>query len=1184
LRDLFDGLAKHASFRSVLAALRQHGPKQLHLSGLRPTAQALYTALLYKWTDRPVLLLTGSNSSAENFAEALGAFFELLDFPGHRGAPLVLPAHDVTPYDGLSPHAEIQEKRGIGLWRLAEREASVVVAPVASVLLRIAPSNLLQNLAWRIEIGDEFFQEDLVEGLVSVGYQRHEPVDMVGQFSVRGGILDIFSPEAANPVRIELFGDQVESIREFDPDAQKSIRSVDHASLLPLTEYPVPRRMPGSVATDVEEHSGSAGGEDDLPILAQGWEFSPEIARQRTAAILDLLDDPIVVWSEPAAIREQAEQWWESLEAARERSGPAPPAPDEFYLRWPEFVQRTATAQVIHLEQLGLEPAEERLEIPTQPTPRFQGNIAHCVRELQAQVKSGYRALVVASSLGDVERLAEIFSEFGITYQLGLKDPSKVSSPYLEEKAYLAGPVSSTVLVQGMIREGAVFPDSRTILYGSEDLFAASEMVARPEKRKSVVSTFLSDLQDLKEGDFVVHSEHGIGKYLGLRQIERVGRQEDLMLIEYADRAKLYLPLTRLDLVQKYHGAGGGAPQLDRLGGQTWQRTKQRVKAKLVDMADELLKLYAQRKLAEGFAFSPDGNWQREFEDAFAYTETPDQLQSIADIKRDMESPQTMDRLVCGDVGFGKTEVAMRAAFKALADDKQVAVLAPTTVLAFQHFETFRQRFASFPIETEMLTRFRTPAEIKQVLERLAAGKVDVVIGTHRLLSQDVVFHDLGLLIVDEEQRFGVRHKERIKQIRKNVDVITLTATPIPRTLHMSLVGLRDISIIQTPPKDRLSIHTVVAPFSDQIVRAALQQEVGRGGQIYFIHNRIETIWKLAAQLQELAPGIRIGVGHGQMSGKELETVMLKFMHHEYDMLVSTTIVENGLDIPLANTIIVNHADQYGLAELYQLRGRVGRSNRRAYAYLLVPEEKELSDVARKRLAALKEFSELGSGFKIAALDLELRGAGNLLGSQQHGHIAAVGFETYCRMLEDAVRELRGEEVEPEVRTALRLQVDIHIPPDYIADEAQRLQAYKRVAAIRGPEDRERVTAEMQDRYGPLPQPVSNLADYAWLKSRAESMRVEAIERHGSRLHVRFREDSKVDAQTLLQFVAETPGASFSPNGELRWDPAPETDTELLATLSVVLERLSSKPAAPTAADSSESNQAAQDRVRSRRR
>ena len=1156
LRDLFDGLAKHPSFQSVLAAIRKPGPVQLHLSGLGPTAQALYTALLYRFADRPILVLSATNSSADGLAETIGAFFALLELPAHRGAPFVFPAHDVTPYDGLSPHADIHEKRGIGLWRMAEKEASVVVAPVAGVLQRIAPANTLQNLAWRIEVGDEFYQEHLVEGLLSVGYRRHEPVDMVGHFSVRGGILDVYSPEVAYPVRIEMFGDEVESIREFDPDTQKSIRSVDQASLLPLAEYPLFR----SAADAGPKDGRAADGTEEAPILAQGWEFLPEAARQRSSSVLELLDDPILVWNEPAAVREQADQLWAELAVARERGDPESPPPETFYLPWDDFLKQAAAKQQIHLDQLGLEAAAERLEIPTQRTPRFQGNMAHCIRELQAQVKSGYRAVVVAASLGDVERLAEIFGEFGIAFQLGLKDPSKASSPYLEEKAYLAGPVTSTVLVQGAIREGAVFPDSHTILYGSEDLFAASEMVARPERRKSVASTFLSDLQDLKEGDFVVHAEHGIGRYLGLRQIERGSRQEDLMLIEYTDRAKLYVPLSRLDLVTKYHGAGGPPPQLDRMGGQTWQRTKSRVKAKLVDMADDLLKLYAGRKLAEGFAFSPDSNWQREFEDAFAYTETPDQLQTIADIKRDMESPQPADRLVCGDVGFGKTEVAMRAAFKALADDKQVAVLAPTTVLAFQHYETFRQRFASFPIETEMLTRFRSAAETKQILERLAAGKVDVIIGTHRLLSKDVQFSDLGLLIVDEEQRFGVRHKERIKQLRHNVDVITLTATPIPRTLHMSLVGLRDISIIQTPPKDRLSIHTVVAPSSDHIMRTALQQELGRGGQIYFIHNRIETIWRIAAHLQELAPGVRIGVGHGQMGGKELESVMLKFMHHEYDMLVSTTIVENGLDIPLANTIIINNADQYGLAELYQLRGRVGRSNRRAYAYLLVPEDKELSDIARKRLAALKEFSELGSGFKIAALDLELRGAGNLLGSQQHGHIGAVGFETYCRMLEDTVSELQGKEVEPQVRTALRLQVDIHIPPGYIAEEAQRLQAYKRVADVRTPEDRERVASELQDRYGPLPQPVANLADYALLKSRAEAMRIEAVERRAKKLFVRFREDSKVDARTLMQFVAQTPGASFSPNGELNWGPAPEDATEILATLSQALDRLALPP------------------------
>jgi transcription-repair coupling factor (superfamily II helicase) len=489
------------------------------------------------------------------------------------------------------------------------------------------------------------------------------------------------------------------------------------------------------------------------------------------------------------------------------------------------------------------------------------------------------------------------------------------------------------------------------------------------------------------------------------------------------------------------------------------------------DMAEELLKLYASRKLAKGFAFSTDSNWQREFEDAFEFTETRDQRSAIVDIKRDMENAEPMDRLLCGDVGFGKTEVVMRAAFKALGDGKQVAILAPTTVLAFQHYETFKRRFQPFPVRVAMLSRFVPAKELKQIVTDVAEGKVDIAIGTHRLLSKDVEFKDLGLVIVDEEQRFGVKHKERLKQLKQTVDVIAMSATPIPRTLHMSLLGLRDMSVIETPPKDRLAIQTVVAPMQPEMIRSALELELNRGGQVYFVHNRVDSIWARAAMLQELVPHARIGVGHGQMGEKELESTMLRFMRHEYDILVSTTIVENGLDIPLANTMIIEHADKYGLSELYQLRGRVGRSNRRAYAYLLVQPDTELSEVARKRLAALKEFSDLGAGFKIAALDLELRGAGNLLGGEQHGHINVVGFDMYTRMLEETVRELKGEEVPVEIHSALNLALDIRIPTDYITDENQRLRAYRRIAATHDPEERERIAKELEDRYGRRPRP-----------------------------------------------------------------------------------------------------------------
>ena len=1153
LRDLVGGLERHPAFQDLVRILGRPGPEKLQLSGLSTTGLALYATLLHIHTEKTVALVVGSSAVAEVLSETAAAVFELLEVSEHRVAPFVLPAHDVTPYDGLSPHPDISEKRGIGLWRMADQQASLVVVPVASALLQTASADFLRNLCWKIEVGDEFDLGDLETGLESVSFVRHEPVEMVGQFSLRGGIIDVYSPEASYPVRLEIFGDQVESIRHFDPNTQKSVQSIDQTLILPLTEYPFSSDLREEISGGDD---GSVEGPSDGPILPVGWEFHPEAAAPRSTALWQLLDRPLIIWSDSGSLEAEADKLQDRLKAAFERCEGAVQSPEAFYLSLERLRELASGFHQIEAERLGDDSSSQSFHISTQPTPRFRGNIAHCMRELQARVKDGSRVLVVVPSLGDVERLADVLNEYGITYQLGLRDPSKAGIPYLEEKAYLAGPVSQTVLAQASIREGAVFTDSRVVIYGAEDIFSPSTIVARPPRRKSAVSTFLADLEDLKPGDLVVHNEHGIGRYLEQKQIEHGSRQEDFMLIEYADRAKLYVPLARLDLIQRHHGAGGRTPPLDRMGGQTWSRTKSRVKARLVDMADELVKLYAERKLKTGFAFSTDSNWQREFEDAFEFVETPDQLHAVRDIKKDMESPETMDRLVCGDVGFGKTEVAMRAAFKALADGKQVALLSPTTVLAFQHYETFRQRFSPFPVEVEMLSRFRTARRQKEIIERLAAGKVDVAIGTHRLLSKDVVFNDLGLLIVDEEQRFGVRHKERLKQLKKNVDVLTLTATPIPRTLHMSFVGLRDISIIQTPPKDRLAIQTVVAPSSDRLVRAAIEQEIERGGQVYFVHNRVETIWAVASHLQELVPRARLGVGHGQMPARDLEDVMLKFMGHEYDVLVSTTIVENGLDIPLANTMLIDRADRYGLAELYQLRGRVGRSDRRAYAYMLVDDLSELSEDARKRLAALKEFSELGSGFKIAALDLELRGAGNLLGAEQHGHIGAVGFETYCRILDEAVAELQGEKREAPRRATIKLQLDVHIPTDYIADEAQRLQAYKHLAQIGSSEDQERVEGELRDRYGAPPEPVRNLMDYALIKSQAEQMRIERIERRGRRLTLHFLDDSAIDPQHLMDFVRSTPEVSFSPNGELAWTLSDDPGPKWLSATKSLLDRL----------------------------
>ena len=654
-----------------------------------------------------------------------------------------------------------------------------------------------------------------------------------------------------------------------------------------------------------------------------------------------------------------------------------------------------------------------------------------------------------------------------------------------------------------------------------------------------------------------MHVEHGIGQYQGLKEIpQEDGGTAEFMILQYAEGARLYVPLTRLDLVQKYRSSEGVKPLLNRLGTQQWQKTKARVKKAMQDMAEELLKLYAVRKTAEGHAFAADGEWQREFEDTFEFNETEDQMNAIVDVKRDMESATPMDRLLCGDVGYGKTEVAMRAAFKAVNDNRQVAVLAPTTVLTFQHYNTFRQRFAAFPIKIEMLSRFRTAKQQKETIARIEAGEVDVVVGTHRILSKDIKFSDLGLVIVDEEQRFGVRHKERLKQLRKEVDVLTMSATPIPRTLHMSLLGLRDMSVIETPPKDRMAIQTVVAAWDEKLLRSAIEKELERGGQVYFVHNRVESIYEIADKLREMAPQARILVGHGQMPETELERVMLAFMRHEADILVATTIIENGLDIPLCNTIIINRADRHGLSELYQLRGRVGRSERRAYAYLLIPPDRELSDLARRRLAALKEFSDLGAGFKIAALDLELRGAGNLLGGQQSGHIEAVGFELYTTMLERTVRELKGEVQEETAETQLNLGLNIRIPSDYIPEENQRLRMYKRVAGVETEAQLEDVAGELGDRYGAPPPQVRSLLEYATLKLLSQRVGVAQIERRREAVSIRFTETAPVDPERLAHFVAGEPGSQFTPAGVLKFTLKEKQPEQVLARLKSLLEQL----------------------------
>jgi len=1130
IRDLFFSLSHHPAFQELLRRLPTGG--NISLSGLTTTGKALYSVLLWQMTERPLAIVVDGNKRAEELFEAVGTFYSLLIGGRDHPAPLLLPALDAIPLTGMSPHGEILEQRAIGLWRLATRRVPLTVVPVTSALVRVESADFYRQLALTLRVGDEVPFQDVVAHLESVGYERREPVEMVGEYSVRGGILDVYSPESPKPVRIDLFGDLVETIRRFDVESQRSIHKVDDAVLLPLTEYPKSRGVLAELSEKLRDSGVQAR---DLPAPGEpfaGWELLLPLVRPRGHSVFSLLDRPLILWDEPAQVRGAAERLWKRLDQT-----PASAAydPASVFFHWEDLETLAARAPQIALEEVEVlagPQSSDSFYIPTRPALTFHGNMQVAIAEARNLAESGSRVAFFAESTGEVERVADIFNEYGVPYQLGIEQ-SDSTPEYLAERAYMAGSVASIYLIRGAVKHGVVFRDAGLAIFGSEDLFDTSELVARAPTGKSPLASFSADLIDLKPGDYVVHAEHGVAQYLGLREIDHGEARGDYMLLEYAAGAKLYVPLTRMDLVQRFRGAGESAPTLDRMGGATWSRTKTRVKAKMRDMADELLKLYAGRKMAEGFSFSRDSNWQREFEDAFEFTETRDQLSAIKDIKRDMESPQPMDRLLCGDVGYGKTEVVMRAAFKAMGDGKQVAVLAPTTVLAFQHFETFKRRFQPFPIRVEMLSRFRSQKEVKAALVDLAEGKVDLAVGTHRLLSADVVFKDLGLVIVDEEQRFGVKHKERLKQLKRSVDVISMSATPIPRTLHMSLLGLRDMSVIETPPKDRLSIQTAVAHYNPALVKSALELELARGGQVYFLHNRVDSIWARAADLQQLVATARIGVGHGQMGEHELEQTMLKFMRHEYDIFVCTTIVENGLDIPLANTIIIENAERYGLAELYQLRGRVGRSNRRAYAYLLVPADTELSEIARKRLAALKEFSDLGAGFKIAALDLELRGAGNLLGGEQHGHINVVGFDTYVRLLEETVRELKGEEVPIEIHSSLNLGLDMRIPAEYISDENQRLRAYRQIANAATPAERERVEKELEDRYGPVPDAVRNLLEYSGLKTAAEKLGIEAIDRRNSVLNVKFHPETHIDPARLMNLVNQARGAQFTPAGVL---------------------------------------------------
>jgi len=1067
------------------------------VTGLSPAAQAL--AVADAAGASVTLVVVPTDNDVESMTADTRFFYAALHGLSDSDVTRVVlpfPSPEVDPYRALTPHLDVASARARGLTGLAQGTARVVIASAAALLPRVTGPRRLLEAVRELLVGGELSPSDLGDVLADAGFAPEDPVDEHGEFCVRGGVVDYFPAGESYPVRVEFVGDLIESLRQFDPGSQRSVATLDRAVVVPLRE-----------AFESSEN-GLHG------LLALDRRSSVQGYLGALAAVRTFVSD--LDECQRRAMR-VVDQIHESYTAATS-GGETAPDPEHLLVDWEKtraWLEGGLRFETLEVDDLQL---PNHRTVSCQPVIPFHGRLGDWVDAIRRGRASQETQLFVAVTPGRAERITELLAEY------------ELPAVAIDRAETTHG--AALLVATGELSRGFRLPDAGFQVYAETDLFDEERRVR--DRRKSVATSFLSDLRDLKVGDHVVHVDHGVGAFVGLTQLAVGGTPHELMELRYAEGNKLFVPVEQLDLIQKY--TGGQRPALDRLGGTTWERAKTRVKRAMRDMAGELLKLYAARQSIAGHAFNPDTHWQKEFEAAFEFDLTRDQAAAVCDIKRDMEAATPMDRLLCGDVGYGKTEVALRAAFKAVMEGKQVALLAPTTVLAFQHAKTLTERFSAFPVRVEMVSRFRSRAEQKAVLGDLAAGKVDVIVGTHRLLSKDVEFRDLGLLIVDEEQRFGVSHKERIKRLRKRVDVLTLTATPIPRTLNMSLVGIRDMSVIETPPKDRLSIQTNVVKFDRGVIATAIRTELERRGQVYFVHNRIHSIYAIADLVRRLVPEARLAVAHGQSGEAELEKAMIGFVAHEHDVLLSTTIIENGLDIPNVNTIIVNHAERYGLAQLYQLRGRVGRSNRRAYAYLLIPAEDNLSRVAQQRLAAIKEFSDLGSGFRLAALDLEIRGAGNLLGAEQSGQIETIGFDMYVKLLERTVQELKGEAVAEERRATVNLGVELRVDPDYIPETNQRLALYRRVAAAQDEDELAMVLAEVSDRYGELPSNVARLVEFGRIRLIADRLAVESIDREKHLLVIRFRNDAPVDPGRLVEFVQTRPEVTLTPPGIITVD------------------------------------------------
>jgi len=1059
------------------------------------------------------------------------------------------PAKDLIFFQADIHGNQLVTERWKVLRRLLEGEPLTIVTTLDSLMEPRIPLEQVKKDIVHINSAGQVQERELAGKLVKLGYEKAYQVEAPGQFSVRGGIVDVFDLTEENPYRIELWGEDVDSIRSFDVLSQRSIEKLDSVDIYPATEMILSKderargmKLIGAEAKKQEETLRGQGKiEEAARLHRQIGELREEVLELETKVNLESYvryfyeelgsflggfdkKECCIFLDEPVRIGEHAEavelEFRESMSHRLEKGYLLPGQMTLLYGR-AETAAKLLDYPVVTIASLDMKnpfmKPDRKFDFSAKNVSTYNNSFETLVKDLRHYKKNGYRVLLLSGSRTRAKRLAEDLGVYGLT-AFYTENPEREIQP------------GEIMTFYGRVLKGFEYPMLKFVVISESDIFGAEKK--KKKRTKKYEGQKIQDFADLKVGDFVVHENHGMGIYKGIEKVEMDHVVKDYMKIEYAGGGNLYVLATNLGVIQKYASADAKKPKLNKLGTQEWNKTRAKTKTAVDEVAKDLVELYAARQSQSGYQFGPDTPWQQEFEELFPFEETEDQLSAIAAAKADMESKKIMDRLVCGDVGYGKTEIAIRAAFKAVQENKQVAFLVPTTILAQQHYNTFVQRMKDYPVQIALLSRFRSAAEQKKTIQDLKKGMVDIVIGTHRMLSADVGFQDLGLLIIDEEQRFGVSHKEKIKKLRESVDVLTLTATPIPRTLHMSLIGIRDMSVLEEAPGDRMPVQTFVCEYNEEMVREAIVREISRGGQVYYLYNRVNNIADVAAAVQALVPEADVAFAHGQMKESELERIMFDFINGEIDVLISTTIIETGLDIPNANTIIIHDSDNMGLSQLYQLRGRVGRSNRNAYAFLMYRRDKVLREVAEKRLSAIKEFTDLGSGFKIAMRDLEIRGAGNLLGKKQHGHMAAVGYDLYCRMLNEAVRHLKGEELEESFNTAVELDVDAYIPPSYIMNEYQKLDIYKRVAGIETQAECEDMKEELLDRFGEIPKSVDNLLRVAMIRMQAHKLYITEVKGKNEVLKFTMKQDAKIRVEGIGDLIVNSvTGLRFSSKG-----------------------------------------------------